>query len=214
MMPVSFRSALAWFARATPIVFAALLASCASTVPGEQREQMAAATRVYHETLDMSGRLSIRYQANGSEQALHGSFNWSQRPERILVSLLSPLGQTLATIESTAAETVLRQPGQPPRTASDVDTLTVQTLGWPLPVAGLRHWLQGFAMDAGNLRMIAAPGMNAAQQTSLQDGWHLRYASWNQEAASPHPKRLDLQRTTQQAGDVEIRLIIDDFQPL
>jgi outer membrane lipoprotein LolB len=213
MMSVSFHPALKSFARFTPVVFATLLASCASIVPSEQREQTAAATRVYHETLDMSGRLSIRYQANGSEQALHGSFNWSQRPERILISLLSPLGQTLATIESTAAETILRQPGQPPRTASDVDTLTAQTLGWPLPVAGLRHWLQGFAMDAGGRRMIAAPGMSAPQQTSMQDGWRLHYASWNGEAAPPHPKRLDLQRTTQQAGDVEIRLIIDSFQP-
>jgi outer membrane lipoprotein LolB len=213
-MPVSFRPALTWFARSTPLVLAALLASCASTVPIEQREQTATAMRVYHEAVDMSGRLSIRYQANGSEQALHGSFNWSQGPDRTLVSLLSPLGQTLATIESTPAETVLRQPGQPPRTASDVDALTAQALGWPLPVAGLRYWLQGFAMDAGSRRMIAAPGMSAPQQTSMQDGWRLHYASWNQDAASPHPKRLDLQRTTQQAGDVEIRLIIDSFQAL
>lgn len=213
-MPASFRPVLTWLTRSAPLVLTAFLASCASTVPSEQREQTAAATRVYHEAVDMSGRLSIRYQANGSEQALHGSFNWSQRPERIMVSLLSPLGQTLATIESTPAETILRQPGQPPRTASDVDTLTAQALGWPLPVAGLRHWLQGFAMDAGGRRMIAAPGMSAPQQTSMQDGWRLHYASWNQEAALPHPKRLDLQRSTQQAGDVEIRLIIDSFQAL
>jgi outer membrane lipoprotein LolB len=214
MTSVSFRTALKWFARFTAVLSIAFLASCASIVPSAQREQTTAATRVYHENLDMSGRLSIRYQANGSEQALHGNFNWSQRPDRILVSLLSPLGQTLATIESTSAGTILRQPGQPPRTASDVDTLTAQALGWPLPVAGLRYWLQGFAMDAGGRRMIAAPEMSAPQQTSMQDGWRLHYATWNQEAASPHPKRLDLQRTTQQAGDVEIRLTIDTFQPL
>ncbi|MDQ9168983.1 lipoprotein insertase outer membrane protein LolB [Oxalobacteraceae bacterium R-40] len=194
-----------------------LLASCASTVPTEQpgtSKQVIPTSRAYHEAIDMSGRLSIRYQANGSEQALHGSFNWSQRPGRILVSLLSPLGQTMATIESTPAETVLRQPGQAPRAASDVDTLTAETLGWPLPVSGLRHWLQGFAMDANGRRVIAAPVPNAMLQAAEQDGWRLNYASWNTDAALPHPKRLDLQRTTAEAGDVDIRLIIDTFQPL
>ncbi len=165
----------------------------------------------------MAGRLSIRYQENGSEQALHGSFNWSQRPGRILVSLLSPLGQTLATIESTPSGTVLRQPGQPPRVASDVDTLTAQALGWPLPVAGLRDWLQGFASEGkdGNVRhAIASPEASATPQTIMQDGWQLHYASWNRDAVPPHPRRLDLQRSTPQAGDVEIRLIVDSFQPL
>lgn len=120
----------------------------------------------------------------------------------------------MATIESTPAETVLRQPGQAPRAASDVDTLTAETLGWPLPVSGLRHWLQGFAMDANGRRVIAAPVPNAMLQAAEQDGWRLNYASWNTDAALPHPKRLDLQRTTAEAGDVDIRLIIDTFQPL
>ncbi|MGV3741694.1 MAG: lipoprotein insertase outer membrane protein LolB [Burkholderiaceae bacterium] len=197
---------------------AGLLAGCASITPSEQRGHAGAEEIVrapaYQETVDIAGRLSIRYQENGSEQALHGSFTWSQRPEHILVSLLSPLGQTLAIIESTRTGALLRQPGQPPRQANDVNELTAQALGWPLPVAGLHHWLQGFAMGDKGLRAIASPTVNTMPQTSMQDGWLLQYASWNREAALPHPKRLDLQRTTEQAGDVEIRLIIDSFQPL
>jgi outer membrane lipoprotein LolB len=217
MNSFSVRPVLIWLNRCAFALSTALLASCASTVPNEQSdtsEQVFLASRTYHEAIDMSGRLSIRYQANGSEQALHGSFNWSQRPGRILVSLLSPLGQTMATIESTPSETILRQPGQAPRAASDVDTLTAETLGWPLPVSGLRHWLQGFTVDAGGRRAIAAPAQNVMPQATAQDGWRLNYASWNTDAALPHPKRLDLQRTTPQAGDVDIRLIIDTFQPL
>lgn len=207
-------SVLLCFGKGGLALLTALLASCASIAPHERApEQGISATRMYQEAVDMSGRLSIRYQANGAEQALHGSFTWSQRPGRTLVSLLSPLGQTLATIESTPGHAVLRQPGQAPRTAEDVDALTAQTLGWPLPVAGLRHWLQGFGSDALGRRTIASPVADA-EQTSVQDGWSLRYASWNRETALPHPKRLDLQRATSQAGDVEIRLIIDSFQTL
>lgn len=208
---------LNWLGKSGLALLTSLLAGCASVVPLEhdQRasEQSLSGTRVYQDAVDMSGRLSIRYQANGAEQALHGSFTWSQRPGRTLVSLLSPLGQTLATIESTPENAVLRQPRQAPRTADDVDALTAQTLGWPLPVAGLRHWLQGFGNEGLVQRTIASPSLDTAQ-TSMQDGWRLQYASWNREAALPHPKRLDLQRTTPQAGDVEIRLIIDSFQAL
>lgn len=193
----------------------ALLAGCASTIPDERiNEQTQYATRAYQEAVNMTGRLSIRYQADGSEQSMHGSFNWMQRPDRTLVSLLSPLGNTLATIESSASETILRQPGQAPRVASDVDALTAQALGWPLPVAGLRYWLQGFASDGNGLHAIASPAQNGLPDTSMQNGWRLHYANWNREAVPPHPKRLDLQRDTSQAGNVEIRLIIDSFQPL
>jgi outer membrane lipoprotein LolB len=193
----------------------ALLTSCATTVPQDHAGGQGLSSALgYQEAVNMTGRLSIRYQEDGREQSLHGSFNWSQQPERILVSLLSPLGSTLATIESTPTQTVLRQPGQAPRMASDVDALTVQTLGWPLPVAGLRDWLQGFASDGNERRPIASPASNAMPQSSTQNGWQLDYASWNKDAATPHPKRLDLQRYTPQAGNVEIRLIIDSFQPL
>lgn len=206
---------LSWLGKGLSALSIGLLASCASIPPGERAsEQASSASRLYQESVDITGRLSIRYEANGSEQALHGSFVWSQRPQRILISLLSPLGQTLATIESMPAQTILRQPGQAPLTASDVDQLTAQALGWPLPVAGLRYWLQGFAMDADGRRAIASPTSNAMPQATTQDGWRVHYASWNQDAIPPHPRRLDLQRTTPQAGNVEIRLILDSFQPL
>ncbi len=212
----SFPSGSARLKKGMAILLAGLLVSCASIAPSEQRAhegtQENALSRTYQESVDMTGRLSIRYQANGSEEALHGSFTWSQGPERTLVSLLSPLGQTLAIIESTPTGAILRQPGQAPRQASNVNELTAQALGWPLPVAGLRYWLQGFAREANGLHAIASPAADAMPQTSTQDGWLLRYANWNREAAVPHPKRLDLQRTTEQAGDVEIRLIIDSFQ--
>lgn len=214
-----FSSVLSCLRTSVFALSAGLLASCATPVPGDTGSQQGIqAARNYQEAVNIAGRLSIRYQEDGSEQSLHGSFNWSQQPGRILVSLLSPLGNTLATIESTPSQTILRQPGKAPQVASDVDTLTAQTLGWPLPVAGLRHWLQGFASDGDGLvnsdgrHAIAAP--STLPQTSEQNGWRLHYASWNHDAAPPHPRRLDLQRYTPQAGNVEIRLIVDSFQPL
>jgi len=105
----------------------------------------------------------------------------------------------------------VRQTGKGPRSAADVEGLTADTLGWPLPVAGLRDWLQGFATDPAGQRLVATP---ANDTIVTREGWRLRYANWQSDAAAstPHPKRIDLARSTEQAGEVSIRIVIDTWQ--
>lgn len=193
-----------------------LLTGCAALLPPGGPDAVerpaTAAERPFHEAIDIGGRLSVRYQANGREESLHGSFAWSQTPARTIVTLLSPLGQTMAVIEVDANGATLRQGGQQVHTAPNVDTLTAETLGWPLPVAGLRDWLQGFTIDKSGKRFIATP---AAAQVTSNDGWRIHYASWLDDSPmSPQnrPKRIDLARSTEQAGDVTLRIVIDTWQ--
>lgn len=165
----------------------------------------------YQETIDLKGRLSVRYEQNGKEEALHGSFVWSQGPAGTHVSLLSPLGQTIATILVTTESATLNQAGQAPRSAFDVDALTRETLGWPLPVAGLRDWLQGFANSVDGTRFVASPQANSV--TTI-DGWRIRYVSW-QNQPEPRPRRIDMEHSqsgsaTQPIGEVAIRIVIDN----
>ncbi|MEO8408649.1 MAG: lipoprotein insertase outer membrane protein LolB, partial [Oxalobacteraceae bacterium] len=106
-------------------LLALLLAGCAS-LPGTPQGSTAGATAAaqrYHAAIELGGRLSVRYQRNGQDEAMHGSFSWSQSAARTLVTLLSPLGQTLATIELTPQGATLIQPGQPVRSAADADAL-------------------------------------------------------------------------------------------
>lgn len=171
-----------------------------------------AAARSFKDTIDLGGRLSVRYQTNNKEEALHGSFIWSQTPAQTTVTLLSPLGQTIAVINVSPNGATLAQGGQPVRSADNVDALTAETLGWPLPVAGLREWLQGFALDAAGRRFIATP---AAPEITTRESWRIRYAAWleeNSATAQSRPKRIDLARATEQAGDVSIRIVIDSWQ--
>jgi outer membrane lipoprotein LolB len=190
------------------------LTACAGLppTPGEQspRPHTPATERVFYETVDISGRLSVRYQGRQQEEAVHGSFIWAQTPARTAVTLLSPLGQTVAVIEATPQRATLTQAGQAPRTETDVDTLTANALGWPLPIAGLRDWLQGFAIDHAGHPFIAAPN---AENVVTRDGWRIRYANWQSDPSSVlRPKRIDLARFTDQAGDVSIRIVIDSWQ--
>ena len=187
-----------------------LLAACASIAPpATQKETASVAARPFHEAIDLAGRLSVRYQHDGKEEALHGSFMWNQGPDQTTVTLLSPLGQTMAIVTVSPAGATLLQGRQPMRSAADVDALTAETLGWPLPVAQLRNWLQGFAIDRQGKRFVATP---QADQVQTRDGWQIRYASWMDMPSQNLPKRIDLARNTEQAGDVSIRIAIDTWQ--
>jgi outer membrane lipoprotein LolB len=188
-----------------------LLAGCAGMAPpaGVSPAAQPASPRPYADKLDLGGRLSVRYQNNGREEAMHGNFMWSQNPSRTSVTLLSPLGQTIAVIDMTPDGASLTQGGQQVREAADVDALVADTLGWPLPISGLRQWLQGFAIDATGKRFTAN---SQATEVATRDGWRIRYAAWQDDAVQTRPKRIDLERSTAQAGDVSIRIVIDNWQ--
>ena len=200
--------------RAIAIALPLLLAGCATMPPPAPETTAGQATqRRFHETIDIGGRLSVRYQVNSREEAVHGSFTWSQTPAQTVVTLLSPLGQTVAVIDVNAEGATLRQAGQQPKSAASVDALTAETLGWPLPVAGLREWLQGFAADSSGKRIVASPPETRIQS---RDGWRIHYASWledNPSSPQNRPRRIDLARNTEQAGDVTLRIVIDTWQP-
>ena len=188
--------------------------SAPPTLPPADRTE--AAIRSYRDAIDIGGRLSVRYQLNGSDQALDGKFTWAQDDSRILITLLSPFGQTLAAIEVTPGGSTLLQSGQPPRQAADADGLAAAALGWPLPISGLRDWLQGFAVDGQGMRRTArADAVGDAAYLKTADGWLLHYPTWNNNAgpADAQPKRIDLQRMTEQAGNVNLRIVIDQWQP-
>src|SRR5207245_8501179 len=125
-----------------------LLGGCAALQPPSTPASVASAgARRYHDAIELGGRLSVHYQQNGKEEALHGNFSWTQSRAQTSITLSSPLGQTLATIALTPDGATLTQSGHAPRTATDVDALALDAFGWPLPVAGLRDWLQGFASN-------------------------------------------------------------------
>jgi len=181
----------------------AVLAGCATSTANLST----ATVGDYRETIDLAGRLSVNYQKDGRPESLNGNFAWEQKPGAIDVTLASPLGQTVATINVTPGAATLTQAGQAPRSADDIDGLTQQTLGWPLPVSGLRDWLQGYALDAQGKRFRASP---AHSSVTTQDGWRLRFMEWQDAAAAqPVPRLIQAERAA--VGDIQdlsIRIVI------
>jgi outer membrane lipoprotein LolB len=195
-MPITRRLSL--------LLLAASLAGCATSTANLSRSLVGD----YRDTIDLTGKLSVNYQKEGRPESITGAFNWSQRPGRIDVSLASPLGQTIAEISVTPQQATLTQANRPQRVARDIDSLTAQSLGWELPVSGLRDWLQGYAIDAGGKRFAASPANNSVY---TRDGWRLRFVSWQDEsAAHPVPRRIDAERSATAGSDaLAIRIVID-----
>jgi outer membrane lipoprotein LolB len=163
--------------------------------------------RSYLDQIEMTGRLSAQYEANYTEQSISVNFVWSQSPGQTRISLNSPTGQTVATIFINAQGAQLTQADKPTRYASDINELSTEVLGWPLPVAGLRDWLQGYISADHRIALSQAD----TDKPFNVDGWALRYASWLQENHIERPKRLDLSRQTEQAGLVCLRIVVDEW---
>lgn len=200
-----FRHAASTLAMAGALGVLSVLAGCATT----SAPRSTTAVAPYRDTLDLAGRIAINYSRDGKQESLSGKFTWRQTAANTDVNLISPTGQTVAVINVTPTSATLKRSGEPTRTASDLDSLTRQTLGWTLPVSGLRDWLQGYAVAADGSRFSASP---ASDTVVTRDGWKLDYVSWQDDSAAvPQPKRIDVTRIAlgQQVDDMSIRIVID-----
>jgi outer membrane lipoprotein LolB len=194
-MPITRRLSL--------FALAAVLAGCATTTTNNT-----ATVGAYREAIELDGRLSVNYQKDGQPGSVTANFEWVQQPGRIDVTIVSPTGQTVAKLNVTPEQATLIQANQAPRTAKDVDTLTAQTLGWSLPVSGLRDWLQGYATDASGKRFAASPAKN---EVFTADGWRLRFVSWQDpKAAAPMPSVIHADRSaTAATEELSIRIAVN-----
>jgi len=187
--------------RLSLFVLAAALAGCATTATQPTSAVQAAAP--YRDTIELTGRLQVNYMKDGQPAPMNGGFEWSQRPGQIEVAFLNPLKQTVATLSVTPQQATLTEAGRAPRSASDIDTLTRQALGWSLPVTGLRDWLQGYATDAAGKRFAASPANNSV---FTQDGWRLRFVSWK----NGMPSDIVAERSaTANTEELTIRILVD-----
>jgi outer membrane lipoprotein LolB len=182
------------------------LAGCATSTANLSGATVGA----YRDTIDLNGKINVVSQkSEGGREGMTARFSWAQRPGHIEVTLFTPTGQTAAEIAVTPESATLTQAGREPRTAKDIDALTQQTLGYALPVAGLRDWLQGYAVDAQGKRFVASP-VNSNVVT--RDGWQLRFAEW-QAKPGPNgaalPKLIRAERgAAGNGGDLSISIAI------
>ena len=205
---------MSWMTRLPVWLFALItfcgMVGCSSLQTWPSLPSPTQTDRSFHENILIQGRFSVGYEENNRPQSVQGRFQWQQQGQRIDIDLMSPLGQTMAKLAITPNSATIQQTGKQIKVADNVAELTEQTLGWSLPVAGMRDWLQGFNRSTTNQRQLARPNENDQFDT---DGWHIHYVSWQQNSVSVYPKRIDLTRTSPQLHQLSLRIIIDQWEP-
>lgn len=157
-------------------------------------------------TFERTGRFALTVNhAGGGQEAVQGGFAWHDTGRVLTLDLANPLGSTLArvTVEPGRA-TLLRSNGEREQ-APDPDALVEKVLGSPMPVSGLRHWLQGRAAPGG---VASAQKDGAGRLASFaQDGWRAQLSRYD----ALGPQLLQLNRNDAQRR-ISVRLVIDDGQ--
>ncbi|NTX30952.1 lipoprotein localization protein LolB [Burkholderia pyrrocinia] len=180
------------------------LAGCASTPPSASGPAGAAlqtaATHAYH------GRFAVQYDDRlGKQQNVYGNFDWQEHGDDVSLELRSPLGQTLAVVKSTPQAASLELPNRPTQYAADVGDLMQRTLGFALPLAGLRYWLQPTPAPATPAETVRDPADGTRVKQIRQDGWTIDYLAYA-DAPATGVKRVNLVRAT---PPLDIKLVLD-----
>src|SRR5690606_29403307 len=93
---------------------------------------------------DRSGRFALLVEfRDGKQDAVQGGFAWRDAGETQQLDLANPLGSTLARVDVRPGQAVLTRSDGTTDVAENPDALVEQVLGSPIPVVGLRDWLQG-----------------------------------------------------------------------
>lgn len=95
------------------------------------------------------GRLALRVDGTAAQpqvQSLSAGFELSGNVQSGELTLLSPIGTTLAALQWSAQSASLRAQGEQ-RNYDSLDELTRQALGTELPVGALFAWLKGEALS-------------------------------------------------------------------
>lgn len=170
-----------------------LIASCASLPPAAGEHGFA-------------GRFALTVSGDDERREnVSGRFALSVAPERVTLDLASPLGSTLARIETGPDGAQLSVPaggGLRVVRGSDAETLAQQVLGWALPVSGIPDWIEGRPAETRPYRLSrAADGAELIEQ----DGWTVKI---EQRAQDGRVRRLQMHRPAAGAGAPAVALSI------
>ena len=175
-----------------------LFSGCASAPPAQQ-----AATRpahAEHASFTIGGRIAVKHDGERSSATVR----WTHDAETDEILLLAPLGKTVARIQRNGQGIVL-DTSDKHYAAQDAEELTLQALGWRLPLSGLQYWVLALPVP----ERTAHIERDANEQISLlrQDGWTIHYTRYATSAPDSLPLRMTLQR-----DELEIQLLIDEWE--
>lgn len=138
-------------------------------------------------------------------ESMSGRFTLSVSNDSTTLDLASPLGNTLARLQSDGHGAVLTVPedgGLRSVRNSNPEALAEEVLGFPLPLAGLPWWIQGKPAPE---RPVRVQGINHFEQ----DGWRIEIEERFERSSAP--RRLTLLRHAADTSPaISLRIVLDE----
>jgi outer membrane lipoprotein LolB len=154
------------------------------------------------------GRFAASAKLDDRQDNLSGRFVLSVHGTSLTLDLASPLGTTLARVETGPQGARLTEPGSPPRElrGPSAEALAEQALGFALPASGIGDWIVG--------RPVAQRASNTTLQQGRvseieQDGWTIRILE--RFGTNGLPRRLVFERPAFAASPaIRLQLVLDE----
>lgn len=182
---------------AAALLVGALLSACSTLAPTPTAERQ------------YIGRFSVVTTLAGKRDSGSGRFKLAVDGSALVLDLDTPLGSTLARVEVDPQGARLTAPadgGQRVVQGASAEALTYEVLGWPLPVAGFRDWIEGRPVADRPSKPIAATEGSAF----AQDGWTVTVLERFAQAGGA-PRRLLFERAEVQGTPaINMRLVLDE----
>ena len=151
---------------------------------------------------NLKGRLS----ANTQKQGFSGSVMWQHQPATDEIAIYSPLGGQVAAIRHDETGVTLVDTKGNSVTANDAETLTEQTMGWRLPLAGLTDWALG--RPSASSAVESASWDEAGRLTKLkQSGWEIEYLNYQDKQDHALPGKIFMR-----SEQVNLKLLVEDWK--
>lgn len=188
------------------------LSACALVKPQESASSLESSLLHEHhmvlmmniQQFSLSGRLGVMTNPKG----FSGRVVWQHLPDNDKIDVFSPLGGKVANIVRTDEEVVLTNSKDEHISAPDTETLTEKTLGFKLPLSGLRYWALGRPSDTGLVEYVTWDE-NGRINALQQNGWDIEYQDYELNEGYYLPRKITLRTDT-----LVIKLIVEKWSDI
>lgn len=179
-------------------LLAAAIAGCATLEPIEPALR-------FH-----SGRFAASVSRGAQQEAVSGRFTLTVYPGRTTLDLASPLGNTLARVQTDANRTTLTAPQADGTLATwhgdSPEALAESVLGFSLPASGLPDWIAGRPVPGRPARLFPEAG---PPQRIEQDGWIVVIDERFEDTGAPRRLSFDRRAESATGTSLRLRLVLD-----
>lgn len=149
----------------------------------------------------LRGRIGVLTETKG----FSGAMRWHHHENGDDIDFYSPLGTQLGHISNDAEGVTLTTSEQKTVRADSVETLTEQTIGWRLPLAGLNDW----ALGRPTTSAIEAQHWDESGRlaTLRQDGWDIEFSQYRDQDGKSLPGKIVLK-----SPKLDIKLVVENWQ--